>query len=131
MANLQVIADQALPNYESEVKRLTAGCSVTVEGELRESLGQGQATELHAQQLLVHGWADPESYPLQKKRHSFEKLREWAHLRPLTNTFGAVARVRNQVCMSIHAFFQENGFCYIHTPIITSSDCEARVNCFG
>ncbi len=86
-----------LPNYESEVKRLTAGCSVTVEGELRASGGQGQATELHADQVVVHGWADPETYPLQKKRHSFEKLREWAHLRPRTNTFGAVARVRNQV----------------------------------
>jgi asparaginyl-tRNA synthetase len=72
----------------------------------------------------VHGWADPEEYPLQKKRHSFEKLREWAHLRPRTNTFGAVARVRNRICRSIHDFFQEEGFLYLHTPIITASDCE-------
>ena len=130
LSNLQVVADASLPNYESHVKRLTAGCSVTVEGELRASMGQGQATELHAQQILVHGWADPESFPLQKKRHSFEKLREWAHLRPRTNTFGAVARVRNQVSMSIHAFFQEEGFLYVHTPIITASDCEGAGQLF-
>ncbi|NLX56401.1 MAG: asparagine--tRNA ligase [Planctomycetaceae bacterium] len=130
LSNLQVVADASLPNYESHVKRLTAGCSVTVEGELRASLGKGQATELHARQILVHGWADPENFPLQKKRHSFEKLREWAHLRPRTNTFGAVARVRNQVSMSIHAFFQEEGFLYVHTPIITASDCEGAGQLF-
>lgn len=130
LGNLQVIAGAALPNYESHVKRLTAGCSVTVEGELRTSVGQGQATELHAEHILVHGWADPEQFPLQKKRHSFEKLREWAHLRPRTNTFGAVARVRNQVAMSIHAFFQEEGFLYVHTPIITASDCEGAGQLF-
>jgi asparaginyl-tRNA synthetase len=130
MANLQIVVDQGVANYESEIKRLTAGCSVTVEGELRESLGKGQATELQAQQVLVHGWADPDSYPLQKKRHSFEKLREWAHLRPRTNTFGAVARIRNQICMSIHNFFQEDGFLYIHTPIITASDCEGAGELF-
>jgi asparaginyl-tRNA synthetase len=130
MANLQVIADQDLANYESDVRRLAAGCSVTVEGELKESQGKGQATELHAEQLLMHGWADPDQYPLQKKRHSFEKLREWAHLRPRTNTFGAVARVRNQVSMSIHSFFQEDGFVYVHTPIITASDCEGAGELF-
>jgi asparaginyl-tRNA synthetase len=130
LGNLQVIAGAALPNYESQVKRLTAGCSLTVEGELRTSVGQGQATELHAEQIVVHGWADPESFPLQKKRHSFEKLREWAHLRPRTNTFGAVTRVRNQVAMSIHAFFQEEGFLYVHTPIITASDCEGAGQLF-
>ena len=79
-ANLQVIVDQTVPNYESEVKRLNAGCSVTVEGIIKKSMGKGQATELQSQQVLVHGWADPASYPLQKKRHSFEILREWAHL---------------------------------------------------
>ncbi|MBM4094678.1 MAG: asparagine--tRNA ligase [Planctomycetes bacterium] len=130
MANLQVIADRQLANYESDVARLSAGCCVTVEGEIRESLGKGQATELHASQVLVHGWADPESYPLQKKRHSFEKLREWAHLRPRTNTFGAIARVRNQVSQSIHSFFQEEGFLYVHTPIITASDCEGAGQMF-
>ncbi len=130
MSNLQVIADQQLANYETQVKRLTSGCSVTVEGELKVSTGKEQATELHAEQVLVHGWADPEEYPLQKKRHSFEKLREWAHLRPRTNTFGAVARVRNQVSMSIHSFFQEEGFLYVHTPVITASDCEGAGELF-
>jgi asparaginyl-tRNA synthetase len=124
MANLQIIADVNLPNYESEIKRLAAGCSVSVEGEIKPSEGRGQVTELHAGRITVLGWADPESYPLQKKRHSFEKLREWAHLRPRTNTFGAIARVRNCVSNSIHAFFQREEFLYVHTPIITASDCE-------
>jgi len=122
--NIQVIAPAELANYESELKRLAPGCSVTVEGEVVASQGQGQATELKATRVIVHGWADPEEYPLQKKRHTFEKLREWAHLRPRTNTFGGIARVRNQVCRSIHEFFQEQGFLYVHTPIITASDCE-------
>ena len=130
MANLQVIAEAKLPNYESDVKRLGPGCSVTAEGTIKKSVGQGQATELHADQIIVHGWADPDAYPLQKKRHSFEKLREWAHLRPRTNTFGAIARVRNQVCMSIHSFFQEEGFLYVHTPVITASDCEGAGELF-
>ena len=92
------------------MKQLSAGCSVTVRGEVKASGGKEQATEVHAAEVIVHGWADPEAYPLQKKRHSFEKLREWAHLRPRTNTFGAVARVRNRICRSIHDFFQEEGF---------------------
>ena len=124
LGNLQVVADQTLANYAAEVRRLNAGCSVTIEGQLQASQGKGQATELLASRVQVHGWADPETYPLQKKRHSFEKLRTWAHLRPRTNTFGAVARVRNCLCRSIHAFFQEEGFLYVHTPIITASDCE-------
>jgi asparaginyl-tRNA synthetase len=124
LGNIQVIADAKLPNYESEVKQLSAGCGVTVSGEVKASGGKEQATEVHAAEIKVHGWADPEAYPLQKKRHSFEKLREWAHLRPRTNTFGAVARVRNRICRSIHDFFQEEGFLYLHTPIITASDCE-------
>lgn len=124
LANVQVIADSSLSNYESDVKHLTPGCSVTVEGEVKPSSGAGQATEVLASKLVVHGWSDPEAYPLQKKRHTFEKLREWAHLRPRTNTFGAIARIRNCVSRSIHAFFQEEGFLYIHTPVITGSDCE-------
>jgi asparaginyl-tRNA synthetase len=80
--------------------------------------------------VIVHGWADPEAYPLQKKRHSFEFLRTLAHLRPRTNTFGAIARVRNCICRSIHAFFQEEGFLYIHAPIITASDCEGAGEMF-
>ncbi|MFV1963860.1 MAG: asparagine--tRNA ligase [Pirellulaceae bacterium] len=130
LANIQVIADAALPNYESEIKRLSAGCSVTVEGEVKESGGQGQATEILGANITVHGWSDPEAYPLQKKRHSFEKLREWAHLRPRTNTFGAIARVRNCVCHSIHRFFQEEDFFYVHTPVITASDCEGAGEMF-
>jgi asparaginyl-tRNA synthetase len=124
LAGLQIIADGSLENYESEIKHLTTGCSVTAEGEIKASGGKGQATEMAASRIVVHGWADPEAYPLQKKAHSLEKLRQWAHLRPRTNTFGAVTRVRNCVSRSIHNFFQEEGFLYIHTPIITASDCE-------
>ena len=93
-------------------------------GVVKASPGKGQATEVQARSVTVHGWADPETYPLQKKQHSFEFLRTIAHLRPRTNTFGAIARVRNCVCRSIHDFFQEEGFLYVHTPIITASDCE-------
>ena len=130
LANIQVIADADLPNYESDVKRLSAGCSVTIHGEIKESGGKGQTTELQAVEVIVHGWADPEEYPLQKKRHSMEKLREWAHLRPRTNTFGAVARVRNTICKAIHDFFQSEDFLYINTPIITASDCEGAGEMF-
>ena len=130
MANIQIICDGDLSNYEAEIKKLTAGCSVTVAGEVKPSGGKGQATELHATSVKVHGWADPEQYPLQKKRHSFEKLREWAHLRPRTNTFGAVARVRNTIARSIHNYFQEQQFLYVNTPIITASDCEGAGEMF-
>jgi len=130
LANIQVIADADLPNYETDIQRLSAGCSVTVHGEIKASGGKGQATEMQAAEVIVHGWADPEEYPLQKKRHSMEKLREWAHLRPRTNTFGAVMRVRNQICRSIHDFFQNRDFLYVHTPIITTSDCEGAGEMF-
>ncbi|HXG10683.1 MAG TPA: asparagine--tRNA ligase [Gemmataceae bacterium] len=124
LGNVQIIAANSLPNYEKEVKHLTTGCSVTVTGEVKASPAKGQPTEVHADSIIVHGWADAATYPLQKKGHSFEFLRTIAHLRPRTNTFGAVARVRNRVSQSIHAFFQEQGFLFINTPIITSSDCE-------
>ena len=101
-----------------------------MEGEVKPSPGKGQATEVHARSVTVYGTADPEAYPLQKKGHSFEFLRTIAHLRPRTNTFGAIARVRNCVCNSIHQFFQEEGFLYIHTPIITASDCEGAGKMF-
>lgn len=130
MANVQIIADAELPNYESEIKHLTAGACVSIEGEVKPSGGKGQQTELLAKSLVVHGTADPVSYPLQKKRHSFEKLREWAHLRARTNTFGAVMRVRNQLAKSIHDFYQEEGFFWVHTPIITASDCEGAGEMF-
>jgi asparaginyl-tRNA synthetase len=124
LANIQVIAGAGLENYESEIRKLSAGCSVSVAGLVKQSPGKGQATEVQATHITVHGIADAESYPLQKKRHSFEFLRTLAHLRPRTNTFGAVARVRNCVSGAIHRFFQEEGFLYIHTPVITASDCE-------
>jgi asparaginyl-tRNA synthetase len=130
LGGLQIIANGDLPNYESEIKHLGPGSSVTVRGEIKPSGGKGQVTELVASEIVVHGLADPETYPLQKKQHTFEKLREWAHLRPRTNTFGAVTRVRNCVSRSIHNFFQEDGFLYIHTPIITASDCEGAGQMF-
>ncbi|MEQ9380110.1 MAG: asparagine--tRNA ligase [Pirellulales bacterium] len=130
LANVQVVADADLPNYEADVKQLTAGASVIVEGEVRESPAKGQATEVHAKSLTLVGLSDAETYPLQKKRHSFEFLRTIAHLRPRSNTFGAVARVRNCISKSIHDFFQERGFLYVNTPIITASDCEGAGEMF-
>ncbi len=130
LGNLQVVADGKLANYESEIKKLGTGASVTVEGLLKASPAKGQATELQAAFVEVHGFADPDTYVLQKKQHSFEFLRTIAHLRPRTNTFGAIARIRNQVCRSIHDFFQERGFFYIHPPIITASDCEGAGEMF-
>ncbi|MDA0658488.1 MAG: asparagine--tRNA ligase [Planctomycetota bacterium] len=128
--SLQIVCDSTLPNYIDEIQKLSAGCSVRCRGEIKASAGQGQATELHASDVTVLGWADPLEYPLQKKRHSFEKLREWAHLRPRTNSFSAVTRVRNCISRSIHQFFQERKFLYIQTPIITSSDCEGAGEMF-
>src|SRR3954452_14802180 len=122
--NVQIVAPGELPNYESEVKHLTVGSSVAIEGEVKASPAKGQPTEVHASKVTIIGTADPETFPLQKKGHTFEFLRTIAHLRPRTNTFGAVARLRHQVCLSIHNFFHERGFLYVHTPIITASDCE-------
>jgi asparaginyl-tRNA synthetase len=122
--NVQVVAPGELPNYESQVKHLHTGASVVIEGEVKASPAKGQATEVLATRVELVGEAPAETYPLQKKGHTFEFLRTIAHLRPRTNTFGAVARLRNQVSKSIHDFFQERGFLYIHTPIITASDCE-------
>ncbi|MEL6105191.1 MAG: asparagine--tRNA ligase, partial [Planctomycetota bacterium] len=130
LGNLQVVAPADLSNYATEIQKLVAGCSVVVGGELQESPAKGQATELHASEVRVLGWADPEEYPLQKKRHSFEKLREWAHLRTRTNTLGAVMRTRDQISQSIHQFFHRNGFYYVNTPIVTASDCEGAGEMF-
>jgi asparaginyl-tRNA synthetase len=130
LANLQVVADNTLPNYADVVLHLHAGASVTVEGEVQSSPAKGQATELRASKVVMHGNADPLTYPMQKKGHSMEFLREQAHLRPRTNTFGAVTRVRSQVSRSIHEYFWENGFYYIHPPIITASDCEGAGHLF-
>jgi len=130
MSNLQVIADAKLPNYKDTVQELQTGCSIHVNGEVFASQGKGQKVELHADEIELIGWSDPDIYPLQKKRHSFEFLRTIAHLRPRTNTFGAVARVRNAMNLAIHNFFQDRGFLHIHTPIITASDCEGAGEMF-
>jgi asparaginyl-tRNA synthetase len=123
LRDLQVVVEQSSPAYSS-VESLSTGCSISVQGELVESLGKGQKYEVHAGTLEVLGLADPDVYPLQKKRHTLEFLREIAHLRPRTNTFGAMARVRNATAFAIHRFFQERGFQYIQTPMITASDAE-------
>jgi len=128
--NLQIVADGSLPNYQTEIVTLSVGSSVVITGEIKASVGQGQATEMAASLVHVTGIASPTDYPLQKKQHTFEKLREWAHLRPRTNTFGAVARVRNRLSYATHQFFQNDGFIYIHTPIITASDCEGAGQMF-
>src|SRR5262249_18484552 len=127
---LQVVAPASLPNYQSEVLHLGVGASVSIRGEVKASPAKGQATEVHADSITLIGPADPTTYPLQKKGHTFEFLRTIAHLRPRSNTFGAVARVRNCVCRSIHDFFQEQGFLYVHPPIITASDCEGAGQMF-
>ncbi len=130
MANLQIVVDQSVPGYEQFLKQLTTGSSIRVVGELKTSPAKGQSVEVHARELSVYGTADAEKYPLQKKGHSFEFLRDIAHLRPRTNTFGAIARVRNALCTAIHDFFQSRGFVYVHTPIITTSDCEGAGQMF-
>jgi asparaginyl-tRNA synthetase len=130
-APVQVVAGQELQNYQDEVLRLTSGCSLVVEGEVAESLGKGQNVEVRAQRVEVVGWVDDaETYPIQPKQHSFEFLRQVAHLRPRTNTFGAIARVRHTLAMAIHRFFDERGFFWIHTPIVTTSDAEGAGEMF-
>ena len=128
---IQVVAQNDLSNYADEIQKLSAGCAVICTGELVESQGKGQTVEIQAAAIEVVGWVeDPESYPVQPKRHSFEFLREVAHLRPRTNTFGAVARVRNCLAQATHRFFHENSFYWIHTPIITTSDAEGAGEAF-
>ena len=128
--NLQVIANNTLENYQTDILKIGTGCSVVIEGMIKGSPAKGQETELVADSVQVIGWADPNTYTMQKKGHTFEYLRTQAHLRPRTNTFGAVARVRNQISKSIHDFYQEQGFLYINTPIITPSDCEGAGHMF-
>ena len=130
MAGLQVVVNQDLPDYD-KLKDVTTGASVEVSGLLVPSPGKGQRIEMQAQSLTVYGTADPDTYPLQKKRHSFEFLRTIGHLRARTNTIGAVMRVRNACATAIHQFFQEQGFLWIHTPIITASDCEGAGEMFS
>jgi asparaginyl-tRNA synthetase len=123
--NIQVVAPKELPNYESEILKLTAGCSVECTGKLVQSQGKGQSYEVQASKVvLVGGVEDPDTYPISPKQHTMEYLREHAHLRPRTNTFGAVTRVRNTLSQAIHRFYHEHGFYWVNTPIITASDCE-------
>ena len=129
-APVQVIAESALSNYE-DVKKLSAGCSVTVTGEVVPSPAAGQAVEIKASSVEIVGWVeDPETYPMQQKRHTMEFLREQAHLRPRTNLVGAITRVRNTLAFAVHRFFQEQGFSWIHTPILTGSDAEGAGQMF-
>ena len=129
--NVQVIAPNSLNNYENEVLMLTTGCSVVVDGTLKASEGQGQAYEVLADKVFVTGFVeDPDTYPMSAKRHSVEYLREYAHLRPRTNLMGAVMRIRNTLAYAIHSFFQQNGFMWVATPLITTSDCEGAGEMF-
>ncbi|MFO1077815.1 MAG: asparagine--tRNA ligase [Planctomycetota bacterium] len=128
---LQIVAPNALPNYEAEVLKLTAGASLVARGTLVKSQGKGQAFELQADEIAVLGLVDdPETYPIQPKAHSLEFLREVAHLRPRTNTFGAIARVRHTAAFAVHEFFTQEGFVWVNTPIITSSDAEGAGQMF-
>ncbi len=131
LASLQVVINEDLPDYDSILKQLNTGASIEVAGVLVASQGKGQRVELKANQVTVYGEADPDTYPLQKKRHSFEFLRSIGHLRSRTNSFGAVFRVRNACATAIHQFFQERGFLWIHTPIITANDCEGAGELFS
>ncbi len=129
-ADLQVVADHALANYD-EIVEIGAGCAVVVAGTVAESPGKGQDREVQASEVrIVGGVEDPETYPIAKKRHTFEYLRTVAHLRPRTNTFGAIARVRNTIAQAVHSYFDANGFVWVNTPIITASDCEGAGELF-
>ncbi|MEQ4509662.1 asparagine--tRNA ligase [Dickeya zeae] len=129
--SLQAVVNNNLANYQSDILRLTTGCSVEVTGKVVESPGEGQSFELQATELKVVGWVeDPDTYPMAAKRHSIEYLREVAHLRPRTNLIGAVARVRHTLAQAIHRFFHQNGFYWVSTPIITASDTEGAGEMF-
>lgn len=127
--NIQVVADNEKFGDEY-LKPITTGACISVTGVLVESQGKGQSVEIQAAEIQIYGTADPETYPLQKKGHTLEFLREIAHLRPRTNTFGAVFRIRHHMAMAVHNFFHERGFFYFHTPIITASDCEGAGQMF-
>lgn len=129
--NLQIVADAGMPGYDEVIRKISTGACIAATGLLVASQGKGQSVELQAESLEVYGTADPETYPLQKKGHSLEFLREIAHLRVRTNTFGAVYRLRNAMAYGIHQFFQEKGFYYVHTPIITGSDTEGAGEMFS
>lgn len=126
--NIQIVATPA--QFEESIKLITTGSCIAVEGTVAQSMGKGQSLEIQAKNIVVYGTADSESYPLQKKGHSLEFLRDIAHLRPRTNTFGAVFRIRHAMAFAIHQYFNDHGFYYWHTPIITASDCEGAGEMF-
>lgn len=128
--NLQIVIDSNLKDYENIISKLSTGTSISVTGKIVKSPGKEQAIEMQANKIEIIGSCDPKTYPLQKKHHSFEFLRTIAHLRPRTNTIGAVARVRSALAQATHHFFQENGFLYVNTPIITAADCEGAGEMF-
>lgn len=130
LSNFQIIMNQDIPHYAEIIKDLTTGASISATGTIAANPQKPQDLELHATHVEIIGKCDPETYPLQKKRHSFEFLRTIAHLRPRTNTMGAVIRVRNALAFATHSFFQERGFLYLNTPIITGSDCEGAGKMF-
>ena len=130
LASLQVIADATLANYDGEIRKLATGAALRIQGQLVASPASGQAVEVQASAITVLGPADPATYPLQKKRHSFEFLRSITHLRSRTNALGAVARVRSALSFAVHRFFHEQGFLQVHTPVITTSDCEGAGEMF-
>jgi asparaginyl-tRNA synthetase len=127
--NIQIVVDMAKFD-EDALKPITTGACINVNGKLVESMGQGQTVEVQADEIEIYGTADPEKYPLQKKGHTLEYLREIAHLRPRTNTFGAIFRIRHNMAIAVHTFFHERGFFYFHTPLITASDCEGAGQMF-
>jgi len=129
-ANIQAIVEHSLKGFAGVDKKITTGSCIAISGQLVVSEGKGQKMEIQATAIEVYGSADVETYPLQKKRHSFEYLREIAHLRPRTNTFGSVMRVRSRLAYAIHQFFNDRGFVYLNTPIITTSDCEGAGEMF-
>ncbi|AHE67382.1 asparagine--tRNA ligase [Legionella oakridgensis] len=130
-APIQIVAPTELPNYQQDILKLTTGCSLIVSGKLVASQGKGQTFEIQAERIEVVGWIEnPDTYPIQAKRHTLEFLREVAHLRPRTNTISAVTRIRHCLSQAIHRFFHERGYFWIHTPIITASDCEGAGELF-
>ena len=129
--SIQAVVPNTLGNYDSEVLEITTGCAVSISGKLVESQGRGQSVEIQANDVVVVGWVDdPEIYPVAKKRHTFEYLRTQAHLRPRTNTFGAITRVRTTLANAIHNYFYNNGYQWVNTPIITANDCEGAGELF-
>jgi len=130
LSNIQVLVEPTVPGYDKLMAEIATGASVAISGILAESPGKGQSVEIKAKTLKIYGNADPENYPLQKKKHTFEFLRTIAHLRPRTNTMGAISRLRHEVAKAAHEFFDLKGFLWVNTPIITASDCEGAGELF-